>query len=300
MAYHSSVLLSESVEALAIRPDGIYVDVTFGGGGHSRAILEQLSTGRLIAFDQDEDANQNAIDDPRFTLVNNNFIYLRNFLRLHKAIPVDGILADLGVSGHQFDEPSRGFSTRFDGALDMRMDRRKKLTASQIVNTYSATELTRILYKYGEVDNAPRLAAMITEARSEAPLDTTAALRHLADRCAPRGKEFQYQAKVFQALRMEVNQETSALETLLEQATNMLKPGGRIVVIAYHSLEDKLVKNWMKTGNCEGVLNKDFYGNRIVPLRMLYGKPLIPSEEEISLNNRARSARLRVAEKLSV
>jgi 16S rRNA (cytosine1402-N4)-methyltransferase len=300
MAYHSSVLLRESIEALAIRPDGVYVDVTFGGGGHSLAILQQLTSGRLIAFDQDEDASRNQIDDPRFTLVNNNFIYLRNFLRLHKAIPVDGILADLGVSGHQFDEPSRGFSTRFDGLLDMRMDRRKTLTASNIINTYPAEELSRILYKYGEVDNAPRLAALIVEARNQGPVETTTALRNLANRCAPKGKEFQFQAKVFQALRMEVNQETSALETLLEQATSMLKPGGRLVVISYHSLEDKLVKNWMKTGNSDGILHKDFYGNRIVPYRLISNRPIMPSEDEIIMNNRARSARLRVAEKLPV
>jgi 16S rRNA (cytosine1402-N4)-methyltransferase len=298
MAYHNSVLLSESIEALAIRPDGIYVDATFGGGGHARAILEQLGEGRLIAFDQDEDALSNQIDDPRFTLIENNFRFLRNFLRLHNAMLVDGILADLGISGHQIDIPERGFSTRFDGALDMRMDRRKRLTASDIVNNYSFEELAALLHKYGEIPNAGRLAGQITEARQVAPITTTTQLKKIADQCAPRGKEFKYEAQVFQALRIEVNQEMASLEEFLKQATEALKPGGRLVIISYHSLEDKMVKNWLKTGNLEGILHKDFYGNQLVPFKLISGKAIIPSDEEIMSNNRARSARLRVAEKL--
>jgi len=296
--YHKSVLLRESIEALAIRPGGIYVDATFGGAGHSAAILSQLGDGKLIGFDQDEAAMANRIDDPRLMLVNGNFRFLRNFLKLHKAIPVDGILADLGISSHQIDQPDRGFSTRFDGNLDMRMDRRKGVTARDIINKYSEEALTALLYKYGEIKNARKLASMITAGRREQPIETTANLRKIVDSCARRGKEFKYEAQVFQALRIEVNEETEALREFIEQATGVLKPGGRLVVISYHSIEDKLVKNWFRSGNFEGTPVKDFYGNLIVPLKMITRKAIVPEKEELEENNRARSARLRVAEKI--
>ncbi len=297
MGYHKSVLLRESVEALNIRPEGIYVDATFGGGGHSIAILSHLTNGRLLAFDQDEDAVANRIADPRFTLINNNFKYLKNFLRLHEAIPVDGILADLGVSGHQIDQPGRGFSTRFDGVLDMRMDRRKEMTAGEVINHYTEEKLQELFTVYGEIANARRLASLIIRERAKAPVNTTARLRELADSCAPKGKEFKYEAQVFQAIRMEVNREPEALALFLKQATEVLKPGGRLVIISYHSLEDKLVKNWLKSGNEEGTVTKDFYGNPMVPFTLINSKAILPSEEETAGNNRARSAKMRVAQK---
>lgn len=297
MAYHNPVMVSESIAGLAIRPEGTYVDATFGGGGHARAILAQLTTGRLFGFDQDEDAVANTPDDPRLTLINNNFRYLRNFLKFHNALPVNGILADLGVSGHQFDVAERGFSTRFNGSLDMRMDRRKENTAARIVNTYSEEMLASLFYKYGEIPNARRLAGLIVTERATETIHTTSKLKEIADRCAPKGQEFKYEAQVFQALRIEVNQELAALEEFLEQAVESLIPGGRLVIIAYHSLEDKLVKNWFKAGNAEGLLKKDFYGNPLAPLRPVNNKVITPEEEEILNNNRARSAKLRIAEK---
>jgi 16S rRNA (cytosine1402-N4)-methyltransferase len=298
MIYHKSVLLEESIEALAIRPGGIYVDATYGGGGHAKAILHQMEGGRLVAFDQDEEAIRNRIDDTRLIMVNNNFRFLRNFLKLHHASPVDGILADLGISSHQIDQPERGFSTRFDGMLDMRMDQKKKQTAKEIVNYYSEESLSDLFFAYGEIRNARKLASRIVEARKIRPVETTGSLKEIANTCAERGKEFKYQAQIFQALRIEVNQEIESLREFLKQATQALKPGGRLVVIAYHSLEDKLVKNYFRSGNFEGTIEKDFYGNVLAPLKVITRKAIVPTEKEIEENNRSRSAKLRVAEKI--
>ncbi len=296
--YHKPVLLNESIEGLSIKPDGTYVDVTFGGGGHSRLILSHLQSGRLLAFDQDEDALANVPDDDRFVLITQNFKYLKNFLRLHNASAIDGILADLGISSHQIDNPDRGFSTRFEGDIDFRMDRRKKLSGRELINTWEEEELLRIFAIYGEVPNPRKLANNIINYRQNKEIITTSDLKEAIGNCAPRGKEFKYQAQVFQALRIEVNGELDALKELLKQATEVLVPGGRLVVLTYHSLEDRLVKNFIKTGNFEGKLEKDFYGNPIVPLRQISRKPIIASEEEITENNRARSAKLRIAEKI--
>jgi 16S rRNA (cytosine1402-N4)-methyltransferase len=296
--YHNPVLLNESIEGLSIKPDGTYVDVTFGGGGHSRLILSHLESGRLLAFDQDEDALANVPDDDRFVLITQNFKYLKNFLRLHNAFAIDGILADLGISSHQIDNPERGFSTRFEGDIDFRMDRRKKLSGRELINTWEEEELLRIFAHYGEVPNPRKLANNIISYRQNKEIITTSDLKEAIGNCAPRGKEFKYQAQVFQALRIEVNGELDALKELLKQATEVLAPGGRLVVLTYHSLEDRLVKNFIKTGNFEGKLEKDFYGNPIVPLRQISRKPIIASEEEIIENNRARSAKLRIAEKI--
>ncbi|NWJ49626.1 MAG: 16S rRNA (cytosine(1402)-N(4))-methyltransferase RsmH [Bacteroidetes bacterium] len=296
--YHKPVLLNESIDGLSIKPDGTYVDVTFGGGGHSRLILSHLESGRLLAFDQDEDALANVPDDERFVLITQNFKYLKNFLRLHNAFTIDGILADLGISSHQIDNPERGFSTRFEGDIDFRMDRRKKLSGRELINTWEEEELLRIFAHYGEVPNPRKLANNIINYRQNKEIITTSDLKEAIGNCAPRGKEFKYQAQVFQALRIEVNGELDALKELLKQATEMLAPGGRLVVLTYHSLEDRLVKNFIKTGNFEGKLEKDFYGNPIVPLKQVSRKPIIASEEEITENNRARSAKLRIAEKI--
>lgn len=297
MIYHRSVLGTESVAALEISDGGIYVDATFGGGGHTALILAQLNEGRVIAFDQDEEALANRPDDPRLTLVNSNFRYLRNFLKLHRALPADGILADLGVSSHQIDEPARGFSTRSDGQLDMRMDRRKSPTAKDILNDYPEEQLTRIFHDYGELRNAPRLARLIAGARKNQPVETTQQLVAIAAPCQERGKENKYMARVFQALRIEVNQELDALREFLKQAASALKPGGRLVVISYHSLEDRLVKNYFRAGNFEGTTEKDFYGNVIAPLVPVTRKAVVPGEAECAANPRARSARMRVAKK---
>ena len=280
-----------------IRPDGFYVDATYGGGGHAKAILNNLTTGKLIAFDQDEEAFGNRIDDTRLIMVNHNFRFLRNFLMLHKALPVDGILADLGISSHQICQPDRGFSTRYNGMLDMRMDRKKKQTAREIVNQYSEEDLTHLFRNFGEIRNARKLASCIAGNRKEKPIETTAELKEIAQTCATWGKENKYMAQVFQALRIEVNQEMDALREFLKQAPGCLKSGGRLAVIAYHSLEDKLVKNYFRSGNFEGVIEKDFYGNELSPLRIITRKAIVPSEAEIEENSRARSARLRVAEK---
>ena len=298
MMYHKSVLLEESIAALAIRPGGIYVDATYGGGGHARAILDQMQGGKLVAFDQDEEAILNRIDDPRLVMVNNNFRFLRNFLKLHHASPVDGILADLGISSHQIDQPGRGFSTRFDGVLDMRMDRKKKQTAKDIVNHYSEENLGNLFFSYGEIRNARKLASRIVEARKIKPVETTGALKEIANTCAERGKEFKYQAQIFQALRIEVNEEMDALREFLKQAAQALKPQGRLVVIAYHSLEDKLVKNYFRSGNFEGTVEKDFYGNVLAPLKVITRRAIVPADREIEDNSRSRSAKLRVAEKI--
>jgi 16S rRNA (cytosine1402-N4)-methyltransferase len=295
--YHNPVLLNESIEGLNIAPTGTYVDVTYGGGGHSREIMARLTSGRLIGFDQDPDAKNNAIDDERFTLVHHNFTFLTNFLKLHEATEVDGILADLGVSSHQFDEAERGFSTRFDAPLDMRMNQTNAITAEEIVNEYSEAQLITILKEYGELKNAYHIAKGIIKARETNRITTTGELIEAVKGFFPVHKLNKYLALVFQALRIEVNDELSALKTLLEDGMKSLKPGGRFVVISYHSLEDRLVKHFFKSGNFEGRLEKDFYGNVLVNIKNITNKPLVPSEEEIELNPRARSAKLRIAEK---
>ena len=296
--YHSPVLLEQSLEGLAVNPQGTYVDVTFGGGGHSRAILQALGAeGRLLAFDRDADALANTIDDPRFTLIHEDFRYMKNFLRLNGVSRVDGILADLGVSSHQFDEAGRGFSTRFDAELDLRMDRRQTTTAKDIVNTASEEELRDILNNYGELPNAHRMARAIVSARAEAPILTTFDLKKVLESNIPRNQENKFYAMVFQALRIEVNGELEALKAMLTQAVEMLNPGGRLVVISYHSLEDRLVKNIIKTGNFEGEVKKDFYGNLLSPLKPVTRKPIVADAEELMENPRSRSAKLRVAEK---
>ncbi len=295
--YHKPVMLREAVDGLNIRPDGTYVDVTFGGGGHSRAIMECLGNGgRLYAFDQDEDARQNAIDDPRFTLIGENFRYLKNYLRLHGVRQVDGVLADLGVSSHQFDVAERGFSTRFDGELDLRMDRRGDTTARDLVNSLDEEGLARILKLYGELPNARQMARAIVKARGENEIVTTGDLKEAVRRHLPKGMENKYLAMLFQALRIEVNGELEALREMLVQAAELLPVGGRLVVISYHSLEDRLVKNFMRSGNFEGVVEKDFYGNPLVPMKQLLSTGA--SAEEVAQNGRARSARLRVAERV--
>lgn len=299
MNYHLPVMLNECIDGLNIRPDGTYVDVTFGGGGHSRAIMQQLGPeGRLLAFDQDADALANAISDSRFTLIHENFRYMKSFLRLQGVRSVDGILADLGVSSHQFDEAERGFSTRLDGELDLRMDRRQELTARTLVNESDEPGLTRLLRLYGELPNAFQMARAICKARAEKEIATTFDLREAVSRHLPRGMENKYLAMLFQALRIEVNGELEALRAMLQQAAEILPPGGRLVVMSYHSLEDRLVKNFFKTGNFEGELKKDFYGNPLVPLRLVTRKAVTASEEELQRNSRSRSAKLRVAEKI--
>ena len=306
MDYHLPVMLNECIEGLNIRPNGTYVDATFGGGGHSRAILSLLGDGgRLIAFDQDADALANALDDPRFTLLNENFRHAKSFLRLHGVRKVDGLLADLGVSSHQFDVAERGFSTRYEGTLDLHMDQRQELTARDIVNSADEQELERILRLYGELPNARQMARAIVAARAVKPIETTFDLREAVSRHLPRGQENRRLAgenkclaMLFQALRIEVNGELDALQALLQQSLDLLNPGGRLVVMSYHSLEDRLVKNFFKTGNFEGVLEKDFYGNPLVPLKLVTRKAVTASEEELQRNNRARSAKLRVAERI--
>jgi 16S rRNA (cytosine1402-N4)-methyltransferase len=294
--YHNPVLLHESLEALAIRPDGTYVDVTFGGGGHSRAILAQLSEkGKLIAFDQDEDAGANIINDPRFILVKQNFRFLKNLLRLHSAIPVDGILADLGISSHQIDQAERGFSTRFDGPLDMRMNRSATMDAEEVLNNYDERQLRNMFREFGDVENAAKLSKTIFAAREDVSIRSIAELKAVISSCMPKGKEFQYLAKVFQALRIEINGEMEALKELLLQSVEVLKPEGRMVVISYHSLEDRLVKNYFRTGSLKGEQHKDFFGNIIRPFEPVNRKPIVPSESELNLNNRSRSAKLRIA-----
>lgn len=298
MQYHLSVLLNESVEGLNIKPDGTYVDVTFGGGGHSRAIMQHLcEDGRLFAFDQDEDAIQNAIDDSRFTLIHENFKYLKNFLRLYGVRQVDGILADLGVSSHQFDVAERGFSTRLDGDLDLRMDRRQEVSAKEIVNECECAELCQMFRLYGELPNAAALAKAICKARENKPICTTFDLKEAVAPNLPRGRENKFLAMIFQALRIEVNGELEALQMLLDQASEVVRPGGRLVVISYHSLEDRLVKNYMRSGNREGDIKKDFYGNVLSPWKPVCNKAITPNTEELEANNRSRSAKLRIAER---
>lgn len=297
--YHVPVLLEESVRGLNIHPKGVYLDLTFGGGGHSREILKQLGQeGCLIGFDQDEDALANVPDDERFIFVNHNFRYLRNFMHYYGYEEVDGILADLGVSSHEFDEADRGFSFRFDAELDMRMNRRSRLTAKEILNTYGEERLTLLFKNYGEVENARKLAGMIVKARGTAPIATSEELYRAVAPCVPKLKEKKYLAKVYQALRIEVNRELEALEEMLVQAMEVLKPGGRLVIITYHSLEDRLVKNFLKAGNAEGKIEKDLiYGHADRNFELVNRKVIVPSEEEVMQNPRARSAKLRIAEK---
>ncbi len=298
MGYHTPVLLNECIEGLNIDASGIYVDVTFGGGGHASVMLERLGDGHLYAFDHDADAKQNSFDDTRFTLIPQNFKYLKNFLGFYKALPVDGILADLGVSSHQFDSAERGFSIRFDGPLDLRMDASKGQSAADLVANADFASLARILRNYGELKNPGTAAKAIITAREEKPILTTENLKSALQTCAKRGKENKYFAQVFQALRIEVNAELEALEAMLKQSLEVLKPGGRLVVMSYHSLEDRLVKNFIKSGNFEGIIEKDFFGKAEVPFRKISRKPIIANSEEIARNPRARSAKLRIAEKI--
>lgn len=296
--YHTSVLLQESVEALNIRPSGVYVDATFGGGGHSKEILDRLGAdGRLIGFDQDEDAQQNALLGERFTLVQANFSELKRFLRLHGVQQVDGILADLGVSSWQFDVAERGFSFRFDGPLDMRMNRQQETDAAMLLNSYSAEQLQQMFSNYGEVRNAKTLANAIVYARTAKPLNAIADLKNIAQQCR-MGEEHKYLAQVFQAVRMEVNGELAALESLLQQSAEVLVPGGRLAVITFHSLEDRVVKNYMKHSTFNDEPEKDIYGNFSKHFRLMTKKPIEASEKEKKENSRSRSAKLRVAEKI--
>ncbi|CAN5579526.1 16S rRNA (cytosine(1402)-N(4))-methyltransferase RsmH [soil metagenome] len=297
--YHEPVLRDASVNGLDIHPDGTYVDVTFGGGGHSRAILAQMSKGKLIAFDQDADAVQNVPDDVRFNLVQDNFRHLEFQLNNQQVIPVDGILADLGVSSHQFDEASRGFSIRFDADLDMRMDQQASLTARDVLNHYSEHDLMRVFKEYGEINNARKVASLVAASRKINPIRTIDEFKKVINPCAPRGKENSFYAQIFQALRIEVNDELGALKDLLEQAPSVLRQGGRLVVISYHSLEDRLVKNFINTGNTAGELKKDFYGNVTGLLfKALTRKPVEADASEVERNPRSRSAKMRIAEKL--
>lgn len=297
--YHIPALLEPTLNGLNIKPDGTYVDVTFGGGGHSRAIMSRLGdNGRLLSFDQDADAMANAIDDPRFTFVYGNFRFLRNFLRFYTADHVDGILADLGVSFHHFDDPERGFSFRFDGPLDMRMNQRAEHTAAWLLNNSSEDELGRLFTLYGELRQGRRLARAIVKERASSPVETVEQLTALASPLIDRRREKKELAQVFQALRIEVNHEIDALQSFLQQSLEVLKPGGRLAIITYHSLEDRLVKNFMRTGNLDGELRQDFYGRNLSPLKLLTSRPVVPDDEEIDRNPRSRSAKLRIAEKL--
>lgn len=295
--YHNPVMLKECIGGLNINPEGVYADVTFGGGGHSHAILDRLTTGHLYAFDQDEDAEANVFEDERFTFIPQNFKYFKNFIQLYHGGKIDGVIADLGVSSHQFDTPEKGFSTRFDGPLDMRMSQMTPNDAATIVNTYDHAALTRILRLYGEMQQPQLIASDIIMAREAEPIETTEQLKAAVQRRLPRGKENKVLAQLFQALRIEVNQELEALSAFLSQCPDVLKPGGRLVVMSYHSLEDRLVKNFMKTGNAEGKEVKDFYGNLLAPYHIITRKPIVPSDEENESNSRARSAKLRIAER---
>jgi 16S rRNA (cytosine1402-N4)-methyltransferase len=297
--YHVPVMLKECVEGLAIKPEGVYVDVTFGGGGHSRQILKNLGEkGRLLAFDQDADAQQNVPNDDRLTFIDQNFRYLKNNCRLHDAPFADGILADLGVSSHQFDQPERGFSIRFNADLDMRMDRSSDLTAKKVLNTYAEEELHRIFGMYGEIQNAKTLANAIISARLNKAINTVAEFKEAIKNVVPKQKENKYLAQVFQALRIEVNREMEALEEFLLQTVDVLKSGGRLVVMSYHSLEDRLVKNFIRNGKLKGEAEKDFFGNTVKPFKAITRKAVTASEKEIKDNSRARSAKLRIAEKI--
>jgi len=296
--YHNAVLLEQAVDGLDIKEDGIYVDVTFGGGGHSRELLKRLgSKGKLYAFDQDQDALTNAIDDERFTLINENFRFLRQFLKFYGVLEVDGILADFGVSSHQFDEAKRGFSIRFDADLDMRMNKHNKLSAYNVVNGYSQEKLAKVLFDYGELRNANAMASVIVEVRADELIKTTEQLKTVLKQFLPRMKENKILAQIYQAIRIEVNQEIHVLKEFLLQTPEILKKKGRLSLMSYHSLEDRLVKRFIRDGRFEGEAEKDFYGNINVPLKKVGGL-IVPSSEEIAKNNRARSAKLRIAERI--
>jgi 16S rRNA (cytosine1402-N4)-methyltransferase len=295
--YHIPVMPEESIEGLNLFPGALVVDATFGGGGHSRLILDGIGDGRLFAFDQDEDAAGNVINDDRLFFVRHNFRYMRNFLRFYDVLKVDAIFADLGVSSHDFDVPERGFSYRFEGNLDMRMNRNAPIDAAKVVNTYSEENLTFVFRIYGEIKNAGRLVREIISERNNHSIVTTHQLRDVASRCAPGGLENKYLAQVFQALRIEVNDEMGALKEFLSSSLDVLKPGGRLVIITYHSLEDRLCKNFMKSGNFEGEIDKDFFGNLNSPFYLVNRKVIVPDQEELAENVRARSAKLRIAEK---
>ena len=296
--YHVPVLLQESVDGLDIKPDGIYVDVTFGGGGHSREILSRIGeNGHLYSFDQDEDAEKNILNDNRFTFVRSNFRYLRNWMRYYGVEHIDGLLADLGVSSHHFDDETRGFSFRFDAPLDMRMNKRSGMTAAEILNNYDEEQLADIFYIYGELKNARKVASAIIKARSSKAIETTGDLMQITESLFPREREKKETAKLFQALRIEVNHEMEALKEMLYGAQEVLREGGRLSVITYHSLEDRIVKNFMKAGNAEGKVNQDFFGRTVAPFRQISNKVIVPSEEEQLRNPRSRSAKLRIAER---
>jgi len=299
VCYHIPVMLNECMEGLAIKPDGVYVDVTFGGGGHSKEILSRLGEkGTLYGFDQDADAENNIPEDDRFVFVRSNFRYLSNFMRFHGETEIDGLLADLGVSSHHFDDKDRGFSFRFQGMLDMRMNTRAGKTAADILNTYTEEALSTLFYLYGELKNSRKLASVIVKARETKPLETTDEFLALITPYIGKDKEKKMLAQVFQALRIEVNDEMRALREMLQQAMHLLKPGGRLVVMTYHSLEDRLVKNFFKSGNFEGTISQDFFGNIQSPFRLINNKVITPSSEEVEVNPRSRSAKLRIAEKL--
>lgn len=297
--YHEPVLLEKSIEGLAIKPEGIYVDATYGGGGHAKEILKKLGkNGRLLAFDSDSDAMKNRIDDERLMMINHNYRYLKNYLKYYQALPVDGILADLGVSSFQIDNPERGFSTRFDSALDLRMDRRKSVNAQTIVNNYATDQLADIFRNYGELENANKIAEAIIRERTKNPIRTTGDLKRALQGLYRPSLENKFFARVFQALRIEVNKELEALSEFLMQSLEVLRPGGRLVVISYHSLEDRMVKNFMKTGNLSGVEKKDpLFGGVYSPFILINRRAIVAEENEIRQNNRARSARMRIAEK---
>ena len=298
MEYHNPVLLDESVGGLAIKKNGVYVDVTFGGGGHSRKILQHLGPeGKLFAFDQDKDALSNSVDDQRFTLINENFMFMKRFLRFHGITEVDGVLADFGVSSYQFDAPNRGFSIRFDAPLDMRMNQDDKVSAKTIINTYPEEELRRLFWEYGELRIAPALARTIVEARTERAIETTFELKNLLNKYLTKGKQNKILAQIYQAIRIEVNNELEVLKTFLMDSKEVLKQDGRLSVISYHSLEDRLVKRFIRNGMFEGEPERDMFGNFSVPLKKV-GKLIVPNAEEIKENNRARSAKLRIAQKL--
>lgn len=299
MSYHNPVMLNESVDGLEIKKDGIYVDVTYGGGGHSKEILKRLGEkGRLIVFDQDADVEGNVVKDERLVMVPQNFKYLKNYLKMYGITQIDGLLADLGVSSHQFDVGERGFSIRFDGPLDMRMSKSNLVTAAKVVNEYSEEDLVRLFREYGEINNAKKLVFEIVSKRMGSKFKTTTDLIEVAEKLVPGKMKNKYLAQVFQALRIEVNSELDVLKELLIQAKEVLKPSGRLVVITYHSLEDRLVKNFLKKGSFSGELEKDFFGNQLLDFKLITRKPVTPDNEELQLNNRARSAKLRIAEKL--
>jgi 16S rRNA (cytosine1402-N4)-methyltransferase len=296
--YHTPVLLHESIEGLSIKANGIYVDVTYGGGGHSNEILKKLTTGKLVAFDHDADAEKNLLLSKNLIFVNQNFRFIKNHLRFNNLYPVDGVLADLGVSSHHFDKAERGFSIRFDAILDMRMNRNTENTAEQIINKYSEGDLRKMFFEYGELKQAAAITRSILKVREEKKIKTTGELKLVLQHFVGKDKPSKFFAKVFQALRIEVNDEMGALKEFLLTMQDVLKPGGRLVVITYHSLEDRMVKNYLRSGNIDGTQEKDFFGNLIRPFKPLFTKPIVPNETELQINPRARSAKLRIAERI--